>query len=118
MNKYHNIKTEIGGVKYDSKAEMLYALQLNELQKQGLISGYERQKKIVLQEGFRDRHGKKVRAITYVADFIVHWLPNGTQIVDVKSSFTATLPSFRLKWRLLQWKYKDDTTVELTIVEV
>ena len=69
MNKYHNKKTVIGGIRFDSKKEGERYLVLLEMEKNGEITELQLQPKFKLQEGFRYQ-GKTERAITYTADFM------------------------------------------------
>ena len=68
--KYRNIKIEVDGIKFDSKAEYTRFKELELFQRVGNISNLERQVKFELQPSFVDNQGVKQRAITYVADFV------------------------------------------------
>ena len=61
------------------------------------------------------RRGEAVRAVTYTADFAIKYPDGTTEFIDVKSKATVT-EAFRIKWRLLQFIYKDSPSVILTIV--
>jgi hypothetical protein len=107
-SKYRNIKTH----GFDSKKEYHYACELEILKKGKVIKDYEKQKRIEL----RGANGTKV--CSYIADFIIHHLDGTTEIIDVKSGFTKSLPTFRLKWKLLEDLYQDEIRkgiVKLTI---
>lgn len=67
-SKYGNSKTEVDGVKYDSKKEAKRAAELEMQEKLGLIQDLERQVKYVLQPSFKFA-GHTIREIAYVADF-------------------------------------------------
>lgn len=110
--KYHNIKTFYKGVKYDSKKEARRAYELDLLQRSGLISSLELQKRIELQPSFKV-NGKTERAITYLADFYYYDTVKKIWVVeDVKSSITRTLPVYRIKKKLLLYKYPDTVFIE------
>ena len=102
--KYLSKKTTIDGITFDSKKEGLHYVELKKLKKQGKISNLELQPPFLLQEGFK-RDGKKYRPITYIADF--KYIENGKVIVeDVKSSFTAKDKVYKIKKKLLLYKYE------------
>lgn len=109
-NKFHAKKTVVNGVVYDSKKESKRAVELEYLEKAGKIKNLERQKRFVLQEGFVNNEGKKIRPISYVADY--YYEENGQQVVeDVKSPATRT-QVYMLKKKLFQFKYPDIKFVE------
>ncbi len=88
-SKYKSKKTIVDGIKFDSKAESLYYLDLKTLKACGEISGFDLQPVYELQPRFKEK-GKTVRAITYVADFAVCY-PNGSVVVvDIKGMATET----------------------------
>ena len=98
--KYGNTKTEVNGVKYDSKKEAKRAEQLELQQRLGLISDLERQVKFVLQPSF-EFAGHKIREIAYVADFV--YIENGNKVVeDVKSPASKT-PLYKLKKKMMMY---------------
>lgn len=104
--KYHNIKTFSNGIKYDSKKEARRGDELRLMEKAGLISDLERQKRFVLQEGFTNNKGEKIRPITYIADFYYkekNWIAE-----DVKSSATKT-EVYKIKKKLFEFKYPEIT---------
>lgn len=93
-SKYRNRKIEINGVKFDSEKEYLRWLQLVAMQARGEISDLQRQFAFEF----------KMNAIVicrYVADFT--YTREGSLIVeDVKSEFTAKLPEYRIKKKLMK----------------
>lgn len=127
VRKYRNVKVYVfedgyvsedvsetghGKIKevYDSRKEYARYLQLCEMEKAGKISQLERQKTLIIQPAFVYQ-GKKIRAMTYNADF--EYVENGVQVVeDVKgwSKLTKkyrTTEAFNLKWKLLKARYPD-----------
>ncbi len=99
-NKYHAKKIVVGNERYDSRAEYKRALQLELLQKAGVISNLQHHEKIVLIP--KSKYG---RGIYYEADF--SYTDNKTKekiIEDVKSKPTVT-KIFRLKKRMIQEQY-------------
>lgn len=100
-SKYGNVRTEVNGVKYDSKKEAKRAQELEVQERLGLITNLERQKKFVLQPSFKFM-GKTIREIAYVADFV--YIENGIQVVeDVKSPATRKNPIYTLKKKMMMY---------------
>lgn len=100
-SKYGNTKTEVNGVKYDSKKEAKRAEQLETQERLGIITNLERQKKFVLQPSFKFA-GHTIREIAYVADFV--YKENGEQIVeDVKSPITRKNQVYKLKKKMMMY---------------
>ena len=93
-NKYHAIKTEVDGIKFDSKKEAARYQELKILEMAGIISSLEIQKKFELKvNGFK--------VCDYYADFFYYDNENETRVVeDVKSKATRT-PVYRLKKKLM-----------------
>ena len=100
-NKYHAKKITIGNTTYDSKKEFKRAEYLEWLQKIKQISNLQKQVKFVLQEPYVNNKGEKIRAITYIADFV--YTQDGKKIVeDVKGVKTK---EYLLKKKIFQYKY-------------
>lgn len=98
--------------KFDSIKEYQRACELRLLERAGKISNLETQKKLLIQQGFRNKDGVKIRDIVYKADFF--YIDNdGNSIVedvkafDKKKQVFLTTEAFNLKWKLLQAKYPD-----------
>lgn len=104
-NKFGAKKTKIGDLTFDSKKEAARYLELKGQEDRGEIKDLMLQCRINLLEGFTYQ-GQKVRAINYTADF-VYMKGNVCYVEDVKSEATAKTEAFRIRWRLLQWHYKD-----------
>lgn len=103
--KYGAKKIEINGYTFDSIMEGLYYLHLLDEQGEGIVTDFDRQVTFELQPKFRDEFsGKTVRAITYIADFVVHTSDGKEYIIDVKGQET---PEFKLKRKLFEYKYRD-----------
>lgn len=93
--KYGNIKTEVDGIKFDSKKEAKRYGELNILLKSGEIGSLERQ--VVFELKIGDK-----RVCKYVADF-VYTKKTGERIVeDVKSEATRKLRLYLLKKKLMK----------------
>ena len=94
--KYRNIKIEVDGIKFDSKAEYKRYTELKLFERVKNISDLELQVKFELQPSFVDGQGIKQRAITYVADFV--YKENNKIIVeDLKSVATAKDSTYKIK---------------------
>ena len=102
-SKYGNIRTEVDGIKFDSKKEAEYYCQLKLLKQAGEIRDFGLQPKFVLQEGF-EKDGKKYSPITYYADFVVDNLDGTTDIIDIKGVETQV---FKIKQKMFEYKYPD-----------
>lgn len=104
-NKYHAKKTEYDGVMFDSKWECQKWQELQLKQKLGFIKNLQMQVSFVLQEGFINNQGKKIRPIVYVADFMFFdCKTNQTIVMDTKSPATRT-KVYMIKKRLFEYKY-------------
>lgn len=102
-SKYHNKKIEVDGMKFDSKKEYKRFIELQELEKKGIIRNLERQKKFCIVP----KTETVKRARFYLADFY-YIDENGWKVIeDVKSPCTAKEPLYRLKRDLILWQYPD-----------
>lgn len=101
LTKYHAKKTEVDGIKFDSKRESEWYKKYREMEKKGEIRDLELQPRFELQESFR-KHGKAYRRIEYVADFRFTDKNGIDHIVDVKGMIT---PVYKLKKKLFEYKY-------------
>jgi hypothetical protein len=101
QNKYHNVKTYVGKIKFDSKKEANRYLELCMLEKSGIIKNLERQKRF---EIVPKTDGE--RAVHYVADFVYE--ENGKLICeDVKSDATRRDKTYIIKRKLFKYLYKN-----------
>lgn len=98
-SKYRNIKTEIDGLKFDSKREANRWLELSMLQKSGKIRDLKRQVPFELRVN-NIKIGKLILDFTYNEnDAIIY--------EDVKSKPTMT-PIFRWKAKHFKAQYKQE----------
>ena len=105
--KYHNAKTIVDGIKFDSKLEAKRYLQLKEWEKEGRITGLELQPCFELVPAF-EKNGKKWRRTVYKADFQYYSCADGKCIVeDVKGSEKVLTDVFRLKRKLFEYRYNE-----------
>ena len=109
-NKYRNVKIELNGIKFDSKAEARRYKELKLLERAGEITNLELQPKFNLQGSFK-KNGKTYRAINYIADF-KYLDKKGKEVVeDVKGIETK---EFKIKKKMFEFKYKE---LELKIIK-
>lgn len=99
-SKYSSAKTNIDGIRFDSKKEAEFYAELKLREKAGEISRLRLQPRYLLQEAFK-YEGKQYREIEYIADF--EYVENGeTVVIDVKGFKTAV---YMLKKKLFLYKY-------------
>ena len=120
--KYHNIKSEIDGIKFDSKKEARRYQYLLRALEMGVIRDLRLQVDFTLQEAYTTPEGKRIQAIRYRADFtykvvsagynheaelgyedIEYWrslYPGDLVIEDVKSRGTRT-KEYQIKRKLM-----------------
>ena len=102
-SKYGNKKTVVGNIVFDSKKESERFLELNMLEKAGVIKNLERQKRF---EVVPKTEGE--RAVYYVADFTYQDVASGKLICeDVKSEITKKNPAYIIKRKLFKYLYKN-----------
>lgn len=102
-NKYHNTKVIYNGLKFDSKKEMQRYKDLELLESTDYICNLELQKKFLLQEGYTNAKGKKIRPIYYIADFYYYdYIDNKWIVEDTKGVRTEV---YKLKKKLFEYKY-------------
>lgn len=124
--KYHNVQTEVKGIRFDSKKEARRYQILMDAVYAGLIEDLRLQQDFTLQEAYTTPAGERVRAIRYRADFTykvvcanyehiccvgytdldwwreaVHQHGRGVLVVeDVKSQATKTAV-YRMKYKMM-----------------
>ena len=102
-SKYHNKKVIYKGIKFDSKKEMQRYKDLELLESTDYICNLELQKKFLLQEGYINAKGKKIRPIYYIADFYYFNLLKDKWVVeDTKGVRTEV---YKLKKKLFEYIY-------------
>lgn len=96
-NKFNNVKTEIDGITFDSKAEAARYYELKLLQRAGMIADLRLQVPFVLAPAVKlDERTKP--ALRYYADFV--YFRDGKQIVeDVKGQRTQV---YKIKQHLMK----------------
>ena len=96
--KYRNIKAEYNGDVYDSRKEMRRACALDMLVRCGRIKFLERQKRFILQDGYVTRDGRKIRPISYIADFVYYDNDKKSWVVE---------DVYRLKRKMFEFRYPE-----------
>lgn len=116
--KYHNTKTVLNGIKFDSKLEAERYAQLKILERAGVIRKLELQPSFVLIPSFR-KNGKTWRKTMYKADFRYILAKDDRIIIeDVKGSTAVITDVFRLKQKLFEYKYPDYTISIVTSKDI
>lgn len=98
FRKYHNKKTIIDGIKFDSKKEAARWCELKKLEEAGEISDLRRQIPFILINGEEGPDGRKLRPLKYVADF-VYYDKNDNQVVEDSKGMKTDV--YKLKKRLM-----------------
>ena len=103
-NKYKNVKTELDGIKFDSKAEAKRYIQLRSMLEDGHITDLQFQIRYELTPKLKRADGTTERASHYVADF--QYMHHGTMIIeDVKGGTATMTPVYVLKRKLMLEKH-------------
>ena len=104
-NKYKNVKTKDG---FDSGKERKRFLELELLQKAGIITSLNKQVSFELIAKFTDKRGIKEREAKYIADFVYYDREKKSFVIeDVKSPITRKLSVYVLKRKLVKQRYPD-----------
>lgn len=109
VNKYHNRKTVIDGITFDSKKEADYYCELRIRRMAHEITGFDMQVPFVLLEPFKYK-GRKIQGIKYTADFVVYYPDGRKEIIDVKGLRTR---DYIMRKKLLLSKYLDIDFLEV-----
>ncbi|MBL4853080.1 MAG: DUF1064 domain-containing protein [Robiginitomaculum sp.] len=90
-HKYNAVRTEIDGIKFDSKKEAAYYVQLKILKRSGAVVQFLRQVPFHLPGG-----------VKYVCDFQEFHSDGSVHFVDVKGMLT---PEFKAKKKMVENLY-------------
>ena len=105
INKYRNKKIVYDGITFDSMKESNRYKELKLMERAGNIKELQLQKEFELQPAF-SLNNRKIRAIKYVCDFYYYDNKKKRYVVeDVKSEATKT-QVYKIKKKMLQYKYK------------
>lgn len=106
--KYHNKKTTVSGIIFDSKKEAERYSLLKLLEKAGEIQNLQLQQRFLIVP----KEGKNKRERFYVADFVYE--KNGKKIIeDVKSAITKKNPVYTLKKALVLYLFPEYDFIEI-----
>ena len=100
-------------MKFDSRKEMNRFMELQLLQRGGIIRDLERQVSFTLVEAYKTKSGKTERACKYIADFVYSRInPDGSieQIVEDVKGYRkgCAYQLFKIKKKLMWVKYHID----------
>jgi len=109
MSKYKNKIVEVDGIKFHSKLEARYYQQLKWAKEGKTLKDFQLQPKFILQDKF-EKNGKKIRAITYSADFLVTDNEGNQSVIDIKGSPKMT-EAFKLKYKMFEAKFPHTLTI-------
>jgi hypothetical protein len=99
-SKYNATKTVYDGIRFDSKREACRYIELKQKLDTGQIQALELQVPFILLDGYV-LEGKKVRPITYKADFV--YVADGVTIVEDSKGFITK--DFALKKKMFESRY-------------
>ncbi|MEK5469322.1 DUF1064 domain-containing protein [Paenibacillus sp. FSL R7-0210] len=104
-SKYGAKKTQVDGIRFDSKAEAQRYRELMLLKHAGEVTDIVLQPSYVLMPGFKhEATGERVQAIRYKADFLVTYADGHQEIEDVKGVKTEV---YRIKKKLFMHLHPD-----------
>lgn len=102
-SRYGSHKCEINGLTFDSVMEGRFYAYLLTVEHEGALKKVETQVKYTLVEGFTHKLSKKkIRPITYIADFVITYPDDVQVVIDVKGKKT---PEFKIKEKLFYKMY-------------
>jgi hypothetical protein len=103
-SKYHNRKTAVDGIEFDSGREAKRYAELKIRQCLGEITELKLQPEFVLQEGFR-KNGTWYREIVYRADFKYKEVATGEVVVEDSKGMQTDV--FKIKHKLFEKRYPE-----------
>lgn len=109
-NKYHNTKTKVNNIIFDSKLEAKRYTELKLLEKKGLIKDLILQPSYELIPSFK-KDNKTFRKTCYIADFSYYDNELGKTIVEDTKGFSNDV--YKLKRKLFEYTYNDLTIREI-----
>lgn len=99
VSKYRAQKTEVDGITFASKHEARRYIELKYMERAGLISGLQLQRRFTLLGAQKDETGKVIeRPLTYVADFVYKDQSGRTIVEDAKGMKTDV---YKIKRKLM-----------------
>ena len=109
--KYHNQKTEVDGILFDSKLEAKRYSELKLLERAGEISCLQLQPDFELIPAFK-KNGKAYRKTAYIADFMYFDKREQRFIVEDTKGFKTEI--YKLKRKLFEFQYPHLSIREVT----
>ena len=103
MSKYHNKKTIVDGIEFDSKGEGERYIELKLMQRAGLIRDLQLQVKFELIPAQRGKT-RSERPVNYIADFV--YIKDGKKIVEDFKGYRTDV--YKIKRRMMKWLYGID----------
>ena len=100
--KYGSFKCMINDIIFDSVMEARYYVYLLDEKAYGNIESFEMQKTYELIPPIKDKNGKKHRATTYIADFVIKYKNGVESVIDIKGKKTEV---FKIKEKMLLYFY-------------
>lgn len=102
--KYGSFKCMINDIIFDSVMEARYYVYLLDEKAYGSIESFEIQKTYELIPSIKDKNGKKHRATTYIADFVIKYKDGAESVIDIKGKKTEV---FKIKEKMLLYFYPE-----------
>ena len=103
-SRYGAHKCVINDNVFDSVMEGRYYAYLLEQVGEKKLKSFQMQVQYELTPSFKDKKGKTVRPITYIADFVLEYPDGSKEVIDVKGKKT---PEFRIKEKLLKYVFPE-----------
>lgn len=112
MSKYRAIKTVVGDLTFDSKAEARRYGELRLMERAGLIENLQRQIPIVLLPTVKFHDAKRAQpALRYIPDFTYYEWQAGKKIKVVEDVKGIQTPAFVIKRHALKALFNIDVLV-------
>lgn len=108
--KYHNTKTIIDNITFDSKLEAIRYQELKLMEKAGLIKELTLQPSYELIPSFK-KNNKTIRKCIYKADFSYYDIKQDKTIVEDTKGFKTDV--YMLKRKMFEYNYPDLTIREI-----
>lgn len=113
MAKFHNRKSTVDGIRFDSQAELARYHELKLLLRAGEITLLDVHPKFVIDDAFTTPRGVKFRGMTYAPDFTYTRVADGCLVAeDVKGVKTAV---YQIKRRLFMRRYPEYEFMEIMV---
>jgi len=96
MSKYNSTKIIVDGITFDSKLESAYYIYLKDRLAKNEIKGFMLQPTYELTPSYI-KEGKKIRPTTYTPDFLIKYLDDSVEAIDIKG-FPTQASELKKKW--------------------